>query len=78
MEKSKGLPMQEDHPNSPRVAQQALVLGSTGCVRPDPTVAAQPAHSEIQSDSTQESGKSNLYAWNLQPPLLKSMASLKQ
>ena len=52
-----GLPMQEIHSDCSRVAQHALVLGSSGHVKPDHTVPAQPAYSVIQSDSTQESVK---------------------
>ena len=55
-----GLPMQENHSDCCRVAQHALVLGSSGHVKPDPIVPAQPAqctHSGIQSASTQESVK---------------------
>ena len=49
-----GLPMQENHSDCSRVAQQALVLGSSDYVHPDLIV---PAHSAIQSDSTQKSVK---------------------
>ena len=53
--------MQKNHSDCSRVAQHALVLGSSGHVQPNPTVPtqpAQPAHSAFQSDSTQESVKS--------------------
>ena len=33
-----GLPMQENHSDCSRVAQHALVLGSSGNVKPDPIV----------------------------------------
>ena len=52
--------MQEDHSDCSRVAKHALVLGSSDHVQPDPTglaPPAQPAHSTLQSDSTQESVK---------------------
>ena len=49
--------MQENHSDCSRVAQHALVLGSSGHVKPNPTEPAQPAHTTIQSDSTQESVK---------------------
>ena len=52
--------MQENHSNCSRVAQHALVLGSSDHVKSDPIVpapSAQPAHSAMQSDSTQESVK---------------------
>ena len=50
-----GLPMQENHSDHSRVAQHALVLGSIDHIKSDPIVSAQPAHSTIKSDSTQES-----------------------
>ena len=49
--------MQENHSDCSRVAQHALVLGSSGHVKPDPIVPAQSGNSAIQSDSTQESVK---------------------
>ena len=52
-----GLPMQQDHSDCTRVAQHALVLGSSGNVQPDPLVSAQPAKSgvsAIQPDPAQE------------------------
>ena len=55
---TKGLPVQENHPD--RVAQHELVLGSGSHVKPDPSVPAQPAQtadSTIQSNSTQESAE---------------------
>ena len=59
------LPVQENHSNCSRVAQHALVLGSGDYVQPLPTVPAQPAHSNIQSDSTQESVKTYIYMHGL-------------
>ena len=53
-----GLPMQQDHTDCTRVAQHALVLGSSGHVQPDPLVPGKPAQSAdsaIQPDPTQES-----------------------
>ena len=50
-----GPSMQENHSDCFRVAQHALVLGSSDYVQPDRTVPAQPAHSTIQSDSTHQS-----------------------
>ena len=47
----------ENHSDCSRVAQHTLVLGSSDHVKSDPFVSAQPAHSTIQSDSTQESVK---------------------
>ena len=52
-----GLPMQQDHSDCSRVAQHALVLGSSGNVQSDPFVSAQPAQSGIstfQPDRAQE------------------------
>ena len=40
-----GLPMQQDHSDCTRVAQHALVLGSSDHVQPDPFVPAEPAQS---------------------------------
>ena len=54
------LPIQENHSDCPEVAQHALVLGSSDHVQPNPTepgLPAEPAHTTIQSDSTQESVK---------------------
>ena len=52
-----GLPLQQDYSDCPRVAQHALVLGSSGNVQSDPPVSAQPAQSgvpTIQPDPAQE------------------------
>ena len=52
-----GLPLQQDYSDCPRVAQHALVLGSSGNVQSDPPVSAQPAQSgvpTIQADPAQE------------------------
>ena len=56
-----GLPLQQDNTDCPRVAQHALVLGSSGNVQSDPTVSAQhtqPIVSAIQPSSPQEPVKS--------------------
>ena len=48
--------MQKNHTDCSDVAQHALVLGSSGHIQPNPTqpaLPAQPAHTAIQSDSTQ-------------------------
>ena len=47
--------MQENHSDCPRMAQLALVQGPSIYVKPDLYVPAQPAESDIQLDSTQES-----------------------
>ena len=44
-----GLPLQQDHPNCTRVAQHALVLGSSGNVQSDPLMSAQPAQSGVST-----------------------------
>ena len=52
-----GLPMQQDLPDCTRVAQDALVLGSSGNFQSDPLVSAQPVQSgvsTIQPDPAQE------------------------
>ena len=52
-----GLPLQQDYSDCPRVAQHALVLGSSGNVQSDPPVSAQSAQSgvpTIQLDPAQE------------------------
>ena len=56
-----GHPMQETYSNCPRVAQHALVLGSSVHVQPDPTMPAQSTqliNTTLQSDPPQESDKS--------------------
>ena len=42
-----GLPMQENHSDCFRVAQHALVLGSSDHVQPNSTEPAKPAHRAI-------------------------------
>ena len=52
--------MQENHSDFSRVAQNTLVLGSSGLIQPDPPGPAQsvqPANTAFQSDFSQESGK---------------------
>ena len=52
--------MQENHSDCSRVAQHALVLGSSGHVQPNPTAPAQSAQSintALQSDPSQKSDK---------------------
>ena len=56
-----GLPLQQDHSDCSRVAQHALVLGSSGNVQPNSTMPAQYTKlivSTIQPGSTQEPVKS--------------------
>ena len=52
-----GLPLQQNHSDCTRVAQHALVLGSSGNVHSDSTVTAQSGISTIQPDPAQESVK---------------------
>ena len=47
-------PLQQDYSDCPRVAQHALVLGSSGNVQSDPPVSAQSGVPTIQSDPAQE------------------------
>ena len=52
-----GLPLQQNNPDCPRVAQHALVLGPGSNVKPDPTLSAQhtqPCVSAIQPGPSQE------------------------
>ena len=49
-----GLPLQQDHSDCTRVAEHALVLGSSGNVQSDPSVSAQSGVSTIQPDPAQE------------------------
>ena len=56
-----GLPLQQNNPDCPRVAQHALVLGPGSNLKPDPTVSAQPTQlsvSAIQPGPSQEPVKS--------------------
>ena len=56
-----GLSLQQDNPDCPRVAQHALVLGSSGNVQSDPTVSAQNTQlgvPAVQPGSSQEPVKS--------------------
>ena len=45
-----GHPMQENQSDCPRVAQHALVLGSSGHVQPNPPEPAQSVNTALQSD----------------------------
>ena len=64
-----GLPWQENHSDCSRMAQHALILGSSGHVQPDPSESAQPAkpaNTALQSDPSQKSDKSKS-SWLLEP-----------
>ena len=52
------LPLQENHSDCSRVAQHALVLGSSDHVQSDPTESAQPVNTAFQSDPSQQTDKS--------------------
>ena len=58
--------MQENHSDCPRVAQHALVLGSSGHIQPNPPEPAQSVNTALQSDPSQKSDKKNLHAWLLE------------
>ena len=66
--KTAGLPMQ-NHSDYCMVAQHTLVLEYSGHVEPDSFVPAQPAHTAIPSDPSQESVNLNLHAWLPEPQL---------
>ena len=68
--------MQENHSDCSRVAQHALVLGSSGHVKLDLIVPAQSTWSAIQSD--RNLSNLNLYAWLLESQQSRSRASLRQ
>ena len=71
-----GLPVQENHSDCSRVAQHALVLGSSGHVKPDSLV---PALSQ-PFNQTPHRNLSNLdlHVWLLESQLSKSKASLRE
>ena len=52
-----GRSLPEDHPDCPKIAQHALVLGPSGHVQPNPTEPAQSANTTFQSDPSQKSDK---------------------
>ena len=52
-----GFSLQENHSDCSRVAQHALVLGSSSHVQPDPSQFTQPADTAVQSDPSQKSHK---------------------
>ena len=75
-----GLPMPHNHSDCTRVAQHALVLGSSGNVQSDPLVSAQPAQSgvsTIQLDPARNLSNLNLHAWLLEPQQSRSRGSLR-
>ena len=68
-----GLPLQQNNSDCPRVAQHALVLGSSGNVQSNPTVSAQ--HTKL---SVSNLSNLNLHAWLLEPQQSRSRTSLRQ
>ena len=76
-----GLPVQDNHSDCSRVAQDALILGSSHHAKRDPLVlaqSAQPANTAFQPDSSQESVKPKFHDWLLESHLSKNKASLRQ
>ena len=70
--------MQENHSDCSWVAQHALVLGSSGHVKPDRIVPAKPAHSAIKSGSTHVSVKLQSICLAPIASAIKETASLRQ
>ena len=60
--------MQKDYSDRVRVTQQALVLGSSGHVQPNPAKPAHPANTPLQSDPSQKSDQ-------FKPPCMAPRAS---
>ena len=78
-----GLPVQQNDTDCSRVAQNALVLGSSGHVQSDPTVPAQSTQSGDLSQPFNQTlhrnlSNLNLHAWLLKPQQSRSRASLRQ
>ena len=73
-----GPPLPQSHSDCSRVAKHALVLGSSGHVKPDSPEPAQSSNTALQSDSHRNLTNLNLHAWLLEPQLSKSGASLRQ
>ena len=75
-----GLPLQQNNPDCPRVAQHALVLGPGSNVKPDPTLpsipnlVSQPFNQVLHRNLS----NLNLHAWLLEPQQSRSKASLRQ
>ena len=76
-----GLPVQQDDTDYTRVAQHALVLGSSGHVQSDLSVPAKPAqsgYSAFNQTLHRTLSNLNLHAWLQEPQLSRSRASLRQ
>ena len=73
--------MQEKHSDCSRVAQQAIVLGPSGHVKPNPIVPAQFAQSvdsAVQSDPSLESVKREFSCLSPRATAIKEQGSLSQ
>ena len=74
-----GLPVQQNHPDCPGLAQHALVLGSSGDVQSDSLVSTQQDGSQPFNQVLHKNHSNlNLHAWLLEPQQSRSRASLKQ
>ena len=76
-----GLPLQKDHSDCTRVAQHALVLGSSGNVQSDPlclpnlpNLVSQPFNQTLHRNLS----NLNLHAWLLEPQQSRNRGSLRQ
>ena len=70
--------MKENHFDCSRVAQHALVYGPNGHDEPNPILPAQPVHSAIQADPSQEPVKPESSCLAPKPQLSRSRTSLRQ
>ena len=68
-------PLQESDPNSPGLAQHAMVLGSSGTVIPDPSL---PAHSSRPSDTALQQGSSQESDQSKPPHLAPRAKAIKE
>ena len=78
---TQGIPMQQNHYDSSRVAKHALVLGPGSHVKPDSSVLAQPTlPTDYPFDQIPHKNllNLNLHAWLLGPKSSRSKASLRQ
>ena len=73
-----GLPVQQDHTNCTRVAQNALVLGSSDHVQSDPIVLPNLPNQPFNQTLHRNLLNLNLHAWLLEPQLSRNMGSLRQ
>ena len=73
-----GSPLPQNHSDRPRVAKLALVLGSSGHVKPDSSKSAQPSNTAFQSDPSQKSDKPQSPCMAPRATQSKNRASLRQ